>query len=104
MSAARLGNPLIVGTHWFQYGDQATTGRGDGENYQIGFVDVCDTPYAETIAGQPRGGRKHVSPAGRPLKLPADSFSTRNGPARGHPARRNRRGASLFGLPGASPC
>jgi hypothetical protein len=45
-----LRNPLIVGTHWFQFGDQATTGRGDGENYQIGFLDVCDTPYAETIA------------------------------------------------------
>ena len=45
-----MENPLIVGTHWFQYGDQATTGRGDGENYQIGFVDVCDTPYPETIA------------------------------------------------------
>ena len=44
-----LGNPLIVGTHWFQYGDQATTGRGDGENYQIGLLDVCDTPYPETI-------------------------------------------------------
>ena len=29
--------------------DQATTGRGDGENYQIGFVDICDTPYPETI-------------------------------------------------------
>ena len=25
-----LRNPWIVGTHWFQYGDQATTGRGDG--------------------------------------------------------------------------
>ncbi len=45
-----LRNPLIVGTHWFQYGDQATTGRGDGENYQIGLIDVCDTPYGETIA------------------------------------------------------
>ena len=44
-----LANPAIVGTHWFQYGDQAVTGRGDGENYQIGFVDICDTPYAETI-------------------------------------------------------
>ncbi len=44
-----LDNPLLVGTHWFQYGDQATTGRGDGENYQIGFVDICDTPYPETI-------------------------------------------------------
>jgi len=44
-----LENPCVVGTHWFQFGDQATTGRGDGENYQIGFLDVCDTPYAETI-------------------------------------------------------
>ncbi|MCD6508361.1 beta-galactosidase [Candidatus Poribacteria bacterium] len=44
-----LGNPLIVGTHWFQFGDQPTTGRGDGENYQIGFLDICDTPYIETI-------------------------------------------------------
>jgi len=45
-----LRNPHIVGTHWFQYKDQATTGRGDGENYQIGFVDIADTPYPETIA------------------------------------------------------
>jgi len=44
-----LRNPYIVGTHWFQYKDQATTGRGDGENYQIGFVDVCDRPYPETV-------------------------------------------------------
>jgi hypothetical protein len=44
-----LANPQIVGTHWFQFGDEATTGRGDGENYQIGFVDVCDRPYVETI-------------------------------------------------------
>ncbi len=44
-----LKNPCLVGTHWFQYSDQATTGRGDGENYQIGLVDICDTPYAETI-------------------------------------------------------
>ncbi|MBN1418786.1 MAG: serine hydrolase [Planctomycetes bacterium] len=45
-----LENPLIVGTHWFQYQDQATTGRGDGENYQIGFLDICDTPYPEIVA------------------------------------------------------
>ena len=44
-----LRNPCIVGTHWFQYKDQATTGRGDGENYQIGFIDVCDTPYPEIV-------------------------------------------------------
>ncbi len=44
-----LENPCLVGTHWFQYSDQATTGRGDGENYQIGLIDICDTPYPETI-------------------------------------------------------
>ncbi len=45
-----LRNPYLVGAHWFQYRDQATTGRTDGENYQIGLVDICDTPYPETIA------------------------------------------------------
>ncbi len=45
-----INNRYLVGTHWFQYGDQATTGRGlDGENYQIGLVTICDTPYPETI-------------------------------------------------------
>jgi hypothetical protein len=44
-----LRNPYIVGTHWFQYKDQATTGRGDGENYQIGFIDICDKPYPEIV-------------------------------------------------------
>jgi hypothetical protein len=52
-----LRNPYIVGTHWFQYQDQATTGRGDGENYHIGFVDIADTPYPETIAASQNIGR-----------------------------------------------
>ena len=42
-----LRHPLFVGSHWFQYHDQPLVGRGDGENYQIGFVDVCDRPYAK---------------------------------------------------------
>lgn len=45
-----LRHPNFVGAHWHQYGDQPTTGRFDGENFQNGFVDVCDTPYPETIA------------------------------------------------------
>jgi hypothetical protein len=45
-----IDNPLIVGCHWFQYMDESTTGRPlDNENYQIGFVDICDTPYPETV-------------------------------------------------------
>ena len=51
-----LRNPLIVGAHWFQYRDQATTGRGDGENYQIGFVDICDNPYPEIVSAARRIG------------------------------------------------
>jgi len=46
-----LQHPLVVGTHWFQWQDEPATGRVyDEENYQIGFLDVADTPYAETIA------------------------------------------------------
>ena len=45
-----LNHPNIVGCHWFQYTDSPTTGRvWDGENYQIGFTDDCDTPYVELI-------------------------------------------------------
>jgi hypothetical protein len=45
-----LHHPQFVGCHWFQYMDEPTTGRAlDEENYQIGFLDVVDTPYAETI-------------------------------------------------------
>ncbi|HNX36438.1 MAG TPA: beta-agarase [Kiritimatiellia bacterium] len=46
-----LRHPNVVGVHWHQFGDQATTGRFDGENFQVGFVDCCNTPYPETIAG-----------------------------------------------------
>jgi hypothetical protein len=41
--------PAFVGCHWFQYVDQALTGRFDGENYNIGFVTVTDTPYPEMV-------------------------------------------------------
>ena len=44
-----LRNPLFVGTHWFQYYDEPTAGRGDGENYNTGFLDVCDSPYPEMV-------------------------------------------------------
>ena len=42
-----LAHPLVVGCHWFQYRDQPLLGRGDGEAYEIGFVDVVDRPYRE---------------------------------------------------------
>lgn len=46
-----LRHPQFVGCHWFQYQDEPTIGRVlDEENYQIGFVDIADTPYAETVS------------------------------------------------------
>ncbi len=43
-----LDCPAFVGCHWFQYVDEPLTGRWfDGENYNIGMVDVTDTPYPE---------------------------------------------------------
>ncbi|AWB65680.1 agarase [Saccharobesus litoralis] len=41
-----IDNNYAVGAHWFQYIDSPITGRAyDGENYNIGFVSVTDTPY-----------------------------------------------------------
>jgi hypothetical protein len=44
-----IDHHLVVGAHWFQFSDQVCSGRNDGENYQIGFVDICDRPYPEMI-------------------------------------------------------
>ncbi|HSD65137.1 MAG TPA: hypothetical protein VLF95_00470, partial [Vicinamibacteria bacterium] len=41
--------PELVGTHYFQWADQPSTGRFDGENYNIGFVDVTDRPYPDLV-------------------------------------------------------
>lgn len=40
-------SPYFVGAHYFQYNDQRALGRFDGENYQIGLVDVCMREYGE---------------------------------------------------------
>ncbi len=46
---AAVRNPMIVGAHWFQLQDQPLTGRSDGENYRIGFLNVADIPHQEMI-------------------------------------------------------
>ena len=44
-------NPDIVGCHLFQYVDEPLTGRLlDGENGNMGFVTVTDTPYADLVS------------------------------------------------------
>jgi hypothetical protein len=42
-------NPYCVGTHYFTQYDQSALGRGDGENYNIGFMDVCNRPYEPLV-------------------------------------------------------
>jgi len=40
-----FAHPNLIGTAYFQWGDQDITGRFDGENYNCGLVDVTDRPY-----------------------------------------------------------
>ncbi|WP_404424474.1 hypothetical protein [Nibricoccus sp. IMCC34717] len=40
-------HPALVGLHYFILNDQGYLGRFDGENFQIGFLDVCLTEYSE---------------------------------------------------------
>lgn len=69
-----LQNYHVIGTHWHQLSDQATTGRFDGENFQVGFTDVCDTPYSETIEALRQIGdsmyeTRMSSPNNKPVKI-----------------------------------
>jgi hypothetical protein len=41
--------PYVVGADWFQYYDEPTHGREDGENYNFGLVDIHNQPYAALV-------------------------------------------------------
>lgn len=40
----------FLGAHYFQLNDQSCLGRFDGENYQIGILDICLQEYDEMVA------------------------------------------------------
>lgn len=40
-------HPDCVGAHYFTLYDESFAGRFDGENWNIGFLDVCNRPYPE---------------------------------------------------------
>ncbi|MCG6187311.1 glycoside hydrolase 5 family protein [Maribellus maritimus] len=44
-----LARPELIGMHYFQWLDQPVFGRFDGENYNIGLMDICNNPYKELI-------------------------------------------------------
>lgn len=43
--------PWCVGAHYYSLYDQSSLGRWDGENYNIGFLDVCNRPYRKLAEG-----------------------------------------------------
>lgn len=78
---ARL--PNLVGLHWFQYTDEPRGGRPDGEDYNLGLVDIYDQPYELLTAAfrhinprlmalhQEAQSRVTAPPASSPLEIPA---------------------------------
>jgi len=44
-----FSHPALIGLSWFQWNDQELFGRGDGENYNIGLVDITDRPYPHMV-------------------------------------------------------
>lgn len=48
-----------VGAHYFTLYDQSAIGRFDGENYNIGFLDVCNRPY-EPLARSARASHERL--------------------------------------------
>ena len=49
-----------VGCHYFQFTDQFALGRFDGENYNIGFIDVCTQPYETFINDGVKKSSEHI--------------------------------------------
>jgi len=45
-----LRTPYVIGADWFQYYDQPTHGRYDGENFNFGLVDIHDQPYEALVS------------------------------------------------------
>jgi hypothetical protein len=66
-AAAR--HPACVGAHYFPLNDQPYLGRFDGENYQIGLVDVCNRPYESMLRKAARANRRIYRTASRARRL-----------------------------------
>lgn len=51
-------HPYCLGAHYFTLNDQGYLGRFDGENYNIGFVDVCNKEYPELVEAAKKTNRE----------------------------------------------
>jgi hypothetical protein len=77
--------PYVIGAHWFQFYDEPTFGRADGENYNMGLVDIHGEPYSELMATF-RGTnwsqvhrQSSVNPGGKIPEIPVESPSSLRG-------------------------
>ena len=77
--------PWCIGVHYFTLYDQSALGRSDGEDYNIGFLDVCNKPYEPLAAAALREPRTVVSRGDgrrgavqRPAGIPAKAVPVRD--------------------------
>lgn len=47
---ALVRTPYVIGADWFQYYDEPTHGREDGEDFNFGLVDIHNRPYVPLTA------------------------------------------------------
>jgi hypothetical protein len=61
--------PNVAGIHWFQYYDEPSGGRGDGEDFNMGLVDIHNAPYEKLLAAMVPANRQaqalHAASAGQ---------------------------------------
>ncbi len=73
--------PQVIGFHWFQWADQPTKGRFDGEDSNYGLVDQQDEPYEPLLtAMRDLNVRAREIHAGSALALPTGFDAMRPGP------------------------
>ena len=63
-----FARPEIIGLHYFQWNDQPLTGRFDGENYNIGIVDVMSRPYEDLVRQLKRTNKRIFQVASNQVK------------------------------------
>lgn len=97
-SLAKL--PFVVGAHWFQYSDEPTLGReSDGEDYNMGLVDIEDRPYEELVA---QAQAVEVVELHSRARVRSSAIEAVAAPLVDHPYEVSERRQALMGPDGAS--
>jgi hypothetical protein len=65
--------PYVVGVDWFQYYDEPRFGRGDGENFNFGLVDIHNRPYPEVTSVFSRCRLEQLRKTRAPFRNATDS-------------------------------